>query len=69
MQSSHKDSVMLVCNAWKSFYNHPYHRDDGGGDVLELDATLMQRPDQQLPVLPSVLMLHVVRLHHLFLQH
>ena len=46
-----------------------HHRDDGGGHVRELDAALMQGSHQQLPVLASVLMLHVVCLHHFLLQH
>lgn len=56
----------------KFFFNdvcYTYHRDDGGSNILELDAALMQCADQQLSVFPSVLMFHIVSLNHFFFQH
>ena len=46
-----------------------HDRDDGGGDVRELDTALVQSAHQQLAVLAGVILLYcVVCLHHFLLQ-
>ena len=60
--------IICVCVAGETRQS-THDRDDGGGNVRELDTALVQSAHQQLAVLASVILLYcVVCFHHFLLQ-